>query len=90
MTENILCLMGLREDFISDREIKFPEGYLIDGDGNNWEIVNPKAGPHKVILKQVGAEITIVANIVEDQFERFVPNNDVDDMLKLLKEKFRK
>ena len=90
MGDNILQLTGQSASFLEGRRLVFPAGYLVDSEGIKWEIVNPGAGLHHVVIQEVGGKHeTRTVNIAEDEFENFVPTTNFEGMINLLKERFR-
>ncbi|MFZ3301651.1 MAG: hypothetical protein WA152_02995 [Microgenomates group bacterium] len=91
MGNNILQLTGQGDSFLEGRKLFFPTGYLVDSEGTNWEIVNPNAGLHQVIIQEVGGRHgTRTVNITEDEFEKFVPTTSLEGITRLLKERFNR
>lgn len=89
MPDNVLRLTGQSNNFLAGRHLDFPDGYFIDESGAKWRIVNPKAGHNEVLMEGLDGSIAKIINIINDNFETFVPLS-VEVGPSLLKERFRR
>lgn len=87
MGQNILQLTGQWDSFLEGKKLVFPTGYLVDSGGIGWEIVNPKAGLHQVVIQEVGGKKTRTVDFTVVEFEIFVPATNLEGMINLLKQK---
>ncbi len=91
MSENILHLTGQSQEFKEGIDLNFPKGYFIDGEGNRWEIVNPKAGNSEVVVQMAGNPKSVqTIGLTDALFERFIPNSSMEGMMSLLRERFKR
>lgn len=91
MGDSILHLTGQSRKFKEGIDLNFPKGYFIDGEGNRWEIVNPKAGNSEVVVQMVGNPKSVqTIGLTDALFERFISNSSMEGMMSLLRERFKR